>query len=286
LKMVVISLKQPDGDGFMFETTTDTKIDDLIVSLVNIHNSRLQSTVIVDGVRGLASYGPMKESHAVGLDEIKEIYTDEVVEKGPNYTADPTGIRAGNPPDSKLADTLRRVAKDLEEYVDKAQVQNRIALTGSQIQDRIANVRGAIIMAYPMGLPKWETVKSVLDSHDGLQGTHVANQILDVESTTLWAVGKEFQRGKLVSDILGKNEKTRVIAKLQKKGNGPPGREPVVSEEERRAMMAHYFKKQEEAKKLSEAEDDDYLNSEWADNRQMKKGLQGLNTIKAPGLRF
>lgn len=50
---------------------------------------------------------------------------------------------------------------------------------------------------------------------------------------------------------LGKNEKTKVIAKLQKSGSGPPQREPAVSEEERKAMMAHYFKKQEEMKKLA-----------------------------------
>jgi hypothetical protein len=52
-------------------------------------------------------------------------------------------------------------------------------------------------------------------------------------------------------------------------------------------MMAHYFKRQEELKKLAEADDDDYLNSEWADPKQMKRNLQGLNgNIKAPGLRF
>ncbi len=107
---------------------------------------------------------------------------------------------------------------------------------------------------------------------------------MDVESTTLWVAGKEFQRGKLVSDRLGKNEKTKVVAKLQKKGSGPPGREPIVNEEERKAMMAHYFKRQEELKRLGEADEDDYLNSEWADTKQMKRSLQGLGNIRAPGL--
>ena len=51
-------------------------------------------------------------------------------------------------------------------------------------------------------------------------------------------------------------------------------------------MMAWHFKRQEELKQLAEVDDDDYLNSEWADNKQMKKNLQGLNQIKAPGLRF
>jgi len=77
-----------------------------------------------------------------------------------------------------------------------------------------------------------------------------------------------------------------VIAKLQKTGTGPPGREPIVNEEERKAMMAHYFKRQEEVKKLAEADSDDYLNSQWADSKDMKRNLQGLGGIKAPGLRF
>ena len=58
--MVVISIKSNDGngDGFLFETTTDATNDDLISSLVEIQNLRLRSRVIVDSVRGLAEYGP------------------------------------------------------------------------------------------------------------------------------------------------------------------------------------------------------------------------------------
>lgn len=66
--------------------------------------------------------------------------------------------------------------------------------------------------------------------------------------------GKEFRRdqGQTVGDRVGKNEKTRIMCKLQKPGAGPPGREPGVSEEERKAMMAFYFKRQEELKRLAE----------------------------------
>lgn len=45
-------------------------------------------------------------------------------------------------------------------------------------------------------------------------------------------------------------------------------------------MMAYYYKKQEEMKKLAESEDDSYLNSEWADNNQLRRQFQGLNDIK------
>jgi hypothetical protein len=49
-------------------------------------------------------------------------------------------------------------------------------------------------------------------------------------------------------------------------------------------MMAHYFKRNEELKKLAEADDDDYLNSNWADSKEMKRNMQGLSHIQAPGL--
>jgi hypothetical protein len=118
------------------------------------------------------------------------------------------------------------------------------------------------------------------------QGTYVSNELLDPKTTSLWCAGKEFERNQIVADRLGRNEKTKVIAKLQKAGSGPPSREPIVNEEERKAMMAHYFKRNEELKKLAEADDDDYLNSNWADSKEMKRNMQGLSHIQAPGLWF
>jgi len=210
--------------------------------------------------------------------------SDAKIIKNEYYQADPTGIRTGNGPGPSLAATLNSTAEDALKYVDKSQVQARVALEESVVRDKIANMRGAVIMAYPMGLPDFDTVKLVLDSVDGLDGTGVAPQILDVESTSLWVAGKEFVKGQNVSDRLGKNEKTKVIAKLQKTGGGPPAREPAVSEEERKAMMAHYFKKQEEMKKMADSSEDDYLNSSWADTGNMKRNLQGLGNVRAPGM--
>jgi hypothetical protein len=88
-----------------------------------------------------------------------------------------------------------------------------------------------------------------------------------------------------VAQRIGRNEKTKVVAKMQNKGQGPPGREPAVTESERNAMMAHYFKKQEEMKSLAEATDDDYLSSAWADPKALKGSLTGTGSVRAPGVR-
>lgn len=74
--MVLISLKSTLGsassnDGFLFETTVSTTVDDLIESLVEIHNARLRSFLIIDSVKELSMYGAMKLPETVGSDEVR-----------------------------------------------------------------------------------------------------------------------------------------------------------------------------------------------------------------------
>ena len=73
-------------------------------------------------------------------------------------------------------------------------------------------------------------------------------QVLDVSNAQLWWAGKEMVASKKLMDYIGKNEKTRIIAKLQKKGQGAPAREPVFSENDKKHMMAYAYRKQEELK--------------------------------------
>merc|ERR1711918_223921 len=131
------------------------------------------------------------------------------------------------------------------------------------------------------GLPEHDVVKGMFyDNEDYMDGSSNIAELIDAENATLWWAGKEFFRDQKVGDRLGKNEKTKIVAKLQRKGSGPPAREPAVSEAERSAMMAHYFKKQEEMKKLAEADDDDYLGSGWANPTSLKAGLRGTGSIR------
>ena len=167
----------------------------------------------------------------------------------------------------------------MENYVANKQVEKKVALTFREIDEKSNAVRDAVAAAYPI-LPKWEVTRIALEEpleKLNLQGVTESN-------ASLYAFNKEFELGQLVSDRLGTNEKTKVICKLALKDAGPPPREAIVSEAERNAMAAYYFKRQEELKQLADADDDDYLNSEWADPKGMKQTLQGLRDIKAPGL--
>lgn len=156
-------------------------------------------------------------------------------------------------------------------------------MTEEQLREHIDLIRGAVTIAYPMGLPEYEIVRIILEDKEEIGGTQSTADIVDPDTCTLWWAGKEFHRDQTVGDRVGKNEKTKIIAKLQKKGSGAPVREPAISEDERKAMMAHYFKKQEELKKLAEDDADDYLETPWADSGALRRDLLGVGSVKMPG---
>jgi hypothetical protein len=52
-------------------------------------------------------------------------------------------------------------------------------MTQAGLDQAIANVQGAVMMAYPMGLPEDETVKYILEDDEDLTGSAVRYFILD-----------------------------------------------------------------------------------------------------------
>lgn len=42
-------------------------------------------------------------------------------------------------------------------------MQNKIPITIKEIEENFNNVRGAVTMAYPMGLPEWDLARIALD---------------------------------------------------------------------------------------------------------------------------
>ena len=52
-----------------------------------------------------------------------------------------------------------------------------------------------------------------------LVGFQASLEVLDESNSSLWWAGKEMLRGKKLSDYVGKNEKTKIVAKIQKVSN-------------------------------------------------------------------
>jgi cilia- and flagella-associated protein 298 len=257
----------------------------MIRNLTDTFNMRVQLRQLCGALRDLGDHGVMKPPDKAGLDSIDEDYRGVNIDKNEHYKADPTGNRTGNGPGPQLRETIERVCVDAENLIQPSNIQRKITTSLADLQEKLDNMRGAVMMCYPMGLPDYDTVKLTLDGLDGMEGTQAGSEVLDPSTSELWVASRVFDRNTKVSDRLGKNEKTKVIGKLQKPGAGAPSREAVVNEDERKAMMAFYFKKQEEQKALAENSEDDYLNSVWADPKALQRNMRGMGSgLKAPGI--
>lgn len=292
--MVVISVKQQDGECFLFETTTNTLNDHVIDSLVEIYNARIKARIIIETIKKLNTNQQVDD-----VDGTESINSVAVINVKDGHGTDLDSIStASNGEFQILSDpiiNLNRSIDELEKYLCKTHTQSCAPTRLQLIEDKIDNVRGAILMVYPKGLPSSDTLLALnwdqLDQNEKdlkYENFALSSNMLVARETKLWCAGKEMMRGQKVSNLLGTNEKTKVICKLVKSSDGAPMREPVVNEKEREAMIHYYMKRQDELKRLAESEgiDDDYLNSDWADSKQMKRSLQGIDNIKVTGTNF
>lgn len=111
--------------------------------------------------------------------QLKEKLENLKIDKGEFYTPDPTGLRTGNGVGPQLTETIEKVAQDAEMYIDKvgddwpdrsrampasrlvtgvmswplgwvgmrqAQVSMKVALKRQIIQEKLDNMRGAVMM--------------------------------------------------------------------------------------------------------------------------------------------
>ncbi|EQC26840.1 hypothetical protein SDRG_15351 [Saprolegnia diclina VS20] len=273
--MVVVQIKLGEQDGFLYEATCATPNDHLVRDLVHVHNARIRLASLNAYVPGLFTHGVAKHPQNQGIDS----YATDQVRKEEFYEEDPLGQRTGNGVCPSLRETLGRMVEDVKAYL-KSNMREPVLLPA--LQEKLDNFRGIVMMGFPMGLPEYDIVQMLLDGNDeeALAGLQASQDLMDPATAELWWAGKQFFRDDTVGDRVGKNEKTKVIARLARKSGGAPQREPAVSEDERKAMMAHYFKKQEELKKLADEDEDDYLHSSWANPSALKNQLRGTNNLR------
>jgi len=285
--MVKLHVKHGEESQFLYETTTSIDIKQLTDQLTEIYNGRLKVQRLCSEIESLAEHGVLLPPNMQGLtdEQVTELkLKDEWGEKcipsgGEEYKQDKIGRRNGKAPNKKMHDVLMDTVKEAKANVNKKLVQGNVLMTMQTVKDTIDILRGAIMIVYPMNLPPYDPIRMELENEEDLSGTQASLQVLAQNGATIWWAGKQFQEGKKLQDYIGKNEKTKVTVKLQKKGSGPPQREQVVSEEQRKQMMLQAYRRQEDLKKLDEADNDDYLNSRWADNKSLQRQFQGLNNI-------
>jgi hypothetical protein len=273
--MVMITITKMT-ETFIVEASVNDSVEDVTKKAATMHNTRMRVRRLVGAVRQLVKYGPMKPHDKHGLSE------EQINAKGNDqlYTGDPLGMREGKPCDKTVGETLLKCATTAEVSVSNELAKRRMATDMEKIQECIQNIKGAVMMAYPMGLPDWDPVSCAIDDEENLEGTEDSKYVLDVDTCSMWFAGKQMMRDQALSKYVGKNEKCIIKAKLEKKGSGAPAREPAVDEETRKAMMARWHKKQEEEKKLAEDDEDAFQNSAWANPKEWKNNIAGVGNIR------
>eukprot|EP00002_Diphylleia_rotans_P026743 TRINITY_DN534_c1_g1_i2.p1 TRINITY_DN534_c1_g1~~TRINITY_DN534_c1_g1_i2.p1 ORF type:complete len:291 (+),score=83.57 TRINITY_DN534_c1_g1_i2:59-931(+) len=286
--MVLLHFKNSADKQFLHETPASTPVRKVISDLVDLNNTRLSVERLASHVEDLVAHGPYKPIEEHGLDEFKDpkIEDGQIVEPPPPpmpegyvYKKDPTGRRTGQAPTETAATTLERTVSEVRACVSKDNADRRVVLTKDALDEAIARMKGAIMIAYPMGLPPYDPAQQILDGTEDISGSAATADVFDGAATSLWWAGKEMQPEQILSDYVGKNEKTKVVVKLQKKGAGPPARESPLDEKTQKEMMAFWYKKQEEEKRLKEDNDDEFANSSWANPRNLKGHFTGMRDV-------
>ncbi|XP_057318648.1 cilia- and flagella-associated protein 298 isoform X3 [Microplitis mediator] len=285
--MVRLHVKKGDESQFLYDTTVDTLVDDVIQEITVIYNGRLKINRIAYEIEELAKHGTMLPSNMMGLtdEQVVELkLKDEWADKcspmgGWTFNKDVIGRRNGRQPNERMQEILRKAVKDSQAMITKKLVADDKLMSLKIVNEALDELRGAVMIVYPMGLPPHDVIRKEFENTEDLTGTQASLEVMDVQMTQLWFSGKEMIRGKKLKDYLGANEKTKIVVKLQKRGSGKPAREPLMNDDQRREFMMHAYRRQEEIKKLEQDDDDEYLNSSWADSGSLKRHFQGLNNI-------
>ncbi|KAI8803774.1 hypothetical protein BJ742DRAFT_827437 [Cladochytrium replicatum] len=292
--MVLLNVKRGNDTLFLFQTETGISLKDLNLILVKIHNRKLQLKRLIDACEELIEYGPMKplSEHGYSEDQLEELAKEKENETKPVpkerkvvngrevlINKDPTGRRCGECIVEEYADIVQKTLSAAKDCISPDKVKLGECLTNKTLKDAFDNIRGAVMIVYPMGLPEWEPVRDILEDVEDLSGTAASKEVLLENETSLWWASKELSPEKILRDYIGRNEKTTVVIKLQKKGQGAPMREPPINEEQQKQLIAYYYRKQEVHKQLAENEDDDYLYSQWANPKSLKNTFNGVGTV-------
>lgn len=286
--MVKLHIKHGDDSQFLVEVSADTPIDTLLADVSAIYNGRLKVQRVYADMEQLADHGVTLPPNMQGLtdEQIEELkLRDEWGEKcvpqgGVQFKKDTVGCRNGQAPNDKMKEVIKKTVQEAKDLISKKKVQADKPVTQATVKEALDMLRGAVMIVYPMGLPPHEPIRHEFENTEDLSGKQASLEIIEDSKSSLWWAGKEMLRGKKLADYVGKNEKTKIVAKIQKKGMGPPAREAPISQEDQKLLMAEYYKKQEEMKRLEKEAEDSYLDSPWSDGQQLKRQFQGMKDVK------
>ena len=237
--MVVLHYKKSDLNQFLFETTCDVPIEDLLnelcagksyptwLSMCLVNNMRLKLDRASIALEDLAAKGPLKPEELRGLKDYDDFVKNEDITTinglkkipprvGQREVVDDTHYRLGWLLSEEMTKMMLEESMKTKELIHKSQVDRKVNLSMKMLTDQLDIIRGIVMMAYPAyyGLGEWEPIKVILENNEEFDEKMNLTDDLNPENSTIWIVGKELQKGKRLSDYFGKNEKQKLVVKV------------------------------------------------------------------------
>ncbi|SOV14359.1 conserved protein, unknown function [Plasmodium sp. gorilla clade G2] len=277
--MVLIHAKGiEDNHQFLYETNVNILVKDLKKELTQVHNFQCKILKLCDASIELAKYGPLRPEDLRGLcEEDLKIRNTEGYNPKDATNLDQYNFRTGIPPAKEDGKKLMEVVEHVKSELSIHRIQKNITVNINKLNEYFNLIIQALNGCYPSmeSLPAYDPTRLIIEKDNPFNDQFVYSDM------SLWWAGKEMDENLHLKNIIGMNEKTKLIVKIQPKKFGAPVREARIDHETYKAMLAYYYKKQKEEKEFEEDDDDSYLNSEWANPLSLQKQLHGnLNNIK------
>ena len=173
--MVFIHVKKSDTEQILVECKTTETNDAVIDRLCDLWNTRLRLQRLCASALGLADYGPEKRENEKGLDTIQAEADEDAKKHGERvpdrvrneyYQEDPTGARTGNRCRPDLSEVIKKTVEDAKELISPKRVDRKETLLMEDMSEKIENIRGAIMICYPEGLPPYDVCRLELEVSD------------------------------------------------------------------------------------------------------------------------
>ncbi|KYN98526.1 conserved protein, unknown function [Plasmodium reichenowi] len=277
--MVLIHAKGiEDNHQFLYETNVNVLVEDLKKELTQVHNFQSKILKLCDASIELAKHGPLRPEGLRGLcEEDLKIMNTEGYNPKDATNLDQYNFRTGIPPSKEEGEKLMEVVEHVKNELSIHRIEKNMTVNVNKLNEYLNLIIQALNSCYPSmeSLPSYDPTRLIIEKDNPFNDQFVSTEM------SLWWAGKEMNENLYLKNIIGVNEKTKLIVKVQPKKFGAPVREARVDHETYKAMLAYYYKKQKEEKEFEEDDDDSYLNSEWANPLSLQKQLHGnLNNIK------
>ncbi|XP_028840497.1 cilia- and flagella-associated protein 298 isoform X2 [Denticeps clupeoides] len=179
--MVQLHVKRGDESQVLFSATVHMPLDALVAQVTAIYNGRLKVDRICSEMAELVDHGIMLPPNMQGLtdDQISELkLRDEwegkcVPSGGATFQRDEMGRRNGHAPNEKMKDVLKKTMQEAKALISKKQVQANVCVTLEMVKEALDQLRGAVMIVYPMGLPPHDPIRMEFEDKEDLSGTQV-----------------------------------------------------------------------------------------------------------------